>query len=187
MEYGTCEPDGQFIKKYEVEEQFQINFEDADLSDRSCIITITVGKYTFETIFEFFWEIEKIRHSIEQLCFRFTRCYIDFPFDDTRTRLDCETCGKIEGGICGRNLIKLTIYPNCYAKELSKVGNYTTFVDAKEFIRTLYERIMDISKEEYQGGGISPEVFRKKFHSDIIEAYLSRDKFENDDSKVLER
>jgi hypothetical protein len=181
-------------------ENFSIDFIEPSLSDRCTEFIIKLGDYGFTHMYEFEFSIEKMRHSIEQLCFGYTKAWIDFGFDETVTRLDCEAVSKWENGSM-TDLIRVTIIPNGYVREYNKIeneksvedgecsplGGYTAYVDAKDFIKELYTKIMKIADGEYDGGALSPEIFREKFKSGIIEKYLSNGKIEIDDSRALPR
>lgn len=202
METFTVKPEGYFFNKDNIPlEVFSIDFNDADLDARSTSYVIKLGEYGFEHEFEFHFHLENLRHSIEQLCFRHSKAWLDFPFDDTVTRLDCETFSEGNSGF-GRDLILVKIIPNGYVREYDRInsntnyeeleespllGSHIAYVDAKDFISELYTKIMKIADGEYTKGALSPVLFRQKFKSPIIEQYLSTDRLEQDDSIVLPR
>ena len=202
METFTVKPNGYFFNKDDILlEAFSIDFIEPDLDSRSTSFVIKLGDYGFEHEFEFDFHIEQLRHSIEQLCFRHTKSWIDFPFDDTLTRLDCETFSEGDSGF-GRDLLLVTIIPNGYVREYDKLDtktpydkledsplleSHTAYVDAKKFIKELYTKILIIADGNYNGGQLSPTIFRQKIKSQIIEEYLTTDRLECDDSKCLPR
>ncbi len=205
METFTVKPDGYFVNKDDIPlETFSIDFNDTDLDARSTSYVIKLGEYGFEHEFEFHFHLESLRHSIEQLCFRHTKAWIDFPFDDTVTRLDCESVSEGNSGF-GKDLILVKIIPNGYVREYDRINSNTkydnydemekaplldshiAYVDAKNFIKELYTKIMTISDGEYERGCLTPDLFQQKFKSAIIEKYLTTDRLEQDDSIVLPR
>jgi len=203
MKYFTTRPEGYYWgeEKSKVE-HFSIDFDEPSLTEETTDYTLQLGDYAFKHRFEFDWTIERLRHSIEQLCFRHTKSWIDFPFDDVITRLDCEAVSEGENR-CGRDLILVTVIPNGYVYEYNRIGvkmsleecekanklqSKTAIVDAKEFIQELYSKILLLADSEYDGNSdLSPEIFRKKFQSNIIEEYLSRGRLETDDGKPIGR